>query len=199
MRERKDPAARRAEIVATAAGVARAESLEAVTLRRVANLLGVTSSLVSHYFPVAEQLVAEAFGTLVTADLQGHFAVVERQAGAVARLRTLLRRWVTADTEPSAAVWLDAWGQARTNTALREEVNRRMLAGHRRVVDLLTAGVAEGAWSPADPDATAWRMLTLLDGVIVHVTLRVNVVVADTYRAVATTMETELGLPPGTL
>lgn len=199
MRERKDPTARRAQIVTEAAALARAEGLEAITLRRVAGAMGVAASLVSHYFPAVDRLVAEAFAELIGADMETHFAAVQRRTGAIDRLRTLLQRWITPETEPAAVIWLDAWSHARTNADLREEVNRQMLAGHRRVVELLAAGVAEGAYPAADLDAVAWRLLTLLDGVIVHTTLRVNVVLADTYRAVAGLLENDLGLPAGTL
>ncbi|MFE6993528.1 TetR/AcrR family transcriptional regulator, partial [Streptomyces pharetrae] len=65
-RTRKDPAARRAEIVDAAAGVALREGLECVTLRRVAEELDVRPGLISHYFPSADDLVAEAFGSAAT-------------------------------------------------------------------------------------------------------------------------------------
>ncbi|GHJ47407.1 hypothetical protein Cs7R123_47490 [Catellatospora sp. TT07R-123] len=196
---RMDPAARRAEIIGAAAELARAEGLEAVTLRRVALRLGVASGLVNHYFPAADKLVAEAFGQVVSADLDTTFAAVARQAGAVARLRTLLTCWVAPDTEHVGPLWLDAWSFARTNAPLRAEVNRQMLDGHERVVDLLRGGVAEQVFAPADLDAVAWRLLTLLDGVIVHSTLRVNVVPTDVGRAVAALLEHDLGLPDGSL
>ncbi|MFJ6939796.1 TetR/AcrR family transcriptional regulator [Streptomyces sp. NPDC101132] len=68
-RVRKSPEARRAEIVEAATAVALAEGLECVTLRRIADELTVRPGLISHYFPSAEELVAEAFGTAATAEL----------------------------------------------------------------------------------------------------------------------------------
>ncbi|WP_449341177.1 TetR family transcriptional regulator, partial [Streptomyces canarius] len=68
-RVRKDPAARRAEIVAAAAAVALTEGLECVTLRRIAEELDVRPGLISHYFPSVEDLVAEAFADAATAEI----------------------------------------------------------------------------------------------------------------------------------
>ncbi|MFB8144153.1 TetR family transcriptional regulator, partial [Streptomyces parvus] len=67
-RVRKSPAARRAEIVDAAAAVALAEGLECVTLRRIGDDLGVRPGLISHYFPSAEELVAEAFGSAASGE-----------------------------------------------------------------------------------------------------------------------------------
>src|SRR5882672_5723341 len=68
-RVRKTPEARRAEIVAKAAEIALAEGLEIITLRRIADELGVRPGLIRHYFPVAEDLPSEAFGTAASAEL----------------------------------------------------------------------------------------------------------------------------------
>ena len=61
-KKRKPPAERREEIVAAASRLAVEEGLERLTLRRVAEALGVVPGLVNHYFPVAEDLAAAAFG-----------------------------------------------------------------------------------------------------------------------------------------
>ncbi|MGI5439841.1 TetR/AcrR family transcriptional regulator [Streptomyces shenzhenensis] len=68
-RVRKAPAERRNEIVATAARIGLTEGLECVTLRRVADELGVQPGLVGHYFPAADHLVAEAFTGATMAEL----------------------------------------------------------------------------------------------------------------------------------
>ncbi|MFB7594020.1 TetR family transcriptional regulator [Streptomyces sp. NPDC056160] len=67
-RIRKQPGERRAEIVRTAARIALEEALERVTLRRVADELGVRPGLVGHYFPAAGDLVSEAFTHAATGE-----------------------------------------------------------------------------------------------------------------------------------
>ena len=61
-RSRKRPSERRAEIVREAAGIALTDGLERITLRAVAERLGVRPGLITHYFPVAEDLVIAEIG-----------------------------------------------------------------------------------------------------------------------------------------
>lgn len=68
---RKSAAERRGEIVAAAARVGLREGLECVTRQRIADELGVQPGLIHHYFPVVEELVAEAFTSATTAELDG--------------------------------------------------------------------------------------------------------------------------------
>src|SRR5262249_30326246 len=70
-RVRKTPAEPRSEIVASAARSGLTEGLECVPLRRVADELGVQPGLVGHYFPAADELVAEAFTHATMRELDG--------------------------------------------------------------------------------------------------------------------------------
>lgn len=92
-RIRKSPSDRRAEIVDAAATIALAEGLECITLRRVAEQLGVRPGLISHYFPAVEDLVAGAFGTAAGAELNA-LLPTDRAAGTprdhLARFFTLV-------------------------------------------------------------------------------------------------------------
>lgn len=56
-------------MVDAAASVALAEGLEGIALRRIGERLDVRPGLVGHYFPVVDELVAEAFGQAVGAEL----------------------------------------------------------------------------------------------------------------------------------
>ncbi|MFG3527176.1 hypothetical protein ACGF8B_10530 [Streptomyces sp. NPDC047917] len=56
-------------MVDEAASVAPTEGLEGITLRRIGERLGVRPGLVSHCFPVVDELVAEEFGQVVGAEL----------------------------------------------------------------------------------------------------------------------------------
>ncbi|MGV9355968.1 TetR/AcrR family transcriptional regulator [Streptomyces misionensis] len=111
-RIRKDPAARRAEIVTTAAAVALAEGLECVTLRRIGEELAVRPGLISHYFPSAEELVAEAFGHAATAELDRLLPGAGGGAGepepGTATAATAADRAAPSGTAPSGAGTVDA-------------------------------------------------------------------------------------------
>ena len=75
---RKPPEERRTEIVQAASVLALTEGLESLTLRRVADALGVVPGLVNHYFRSVEDLVAEAF----TAAAYGETSAVFRRRRA---------------------------------------------------------------------------------------------------------------------
>ncbi|MDR5698593.1 TetR/AcrR family transcriptional regulator [Agromyces aerolatus] len=75
---RKAPAERRAEIAEAARALALDDGLAAVTLRGVAARAGVTPALVAHYRPNMDELVAETFRTIVSAELR---EIAELHAG----------------------------------------------------------------------------------------------------------------------
>lgn len=68
-RVRRSPADRRAEILDAATRLALGHGLDHVTLRSIAQELGVAGSLVSHYFPAVDELLAEVFGGAARAEL----------------------------------------------------------------------------------------------------------------------------------
>ncbi|WP_042382719.1 TetR/AcrR family transcriptional regulator [Streptacidiphilus melanogenes] len=198
-RVRKSPEARRAEIVGRAATIALTEGLECITMRRVAEDLAVRPGLISHYFPVAEELVAEAFGTAATDELE-ELIPAERSAGAAL---DLLARFFARSTGPRyddmSRLWLNARHLSRFRPVLAERVAVQEAAWRDRLTGLLREGTAEGVFDPEDPAVAAILILVVLDGLGVHAnTDRSNRPAAVTNMAV-TTAERELGLAGGSL
>lgn len=196
---RLSAAERRRQIVLAGSRVALADGLDAVTLRRVAGELGITFGLVNHYFPAVNDLVGEAFEHAVQVDLDETFAVVSRSRTPTTRMRTLLRRWVSPERDRVGMLWMAAWSRAAGSPGFHRVVQRQMLEGHRRVQELIASGVAAGAFRAPDPGATAWTLLTLLDGLIVHSTVGVQEPPLNVRHAVTELMERELSLPVGSL
>ncbi|QLJ01720.1 TetR family transcriptional regulator C-terminal domain-containing protein [Streptomyces sp. NEAU-sy36] len=225
-RIRKDPAARRAEIVTTAAAVALAEGLECVTLRRIGEELAVRPGLISHYFPSAEELVAEAFGHAATAELDrllpgagggagepepgtaadraepsgaepsGAGAV---EAGPLARLRRFLGRTTGEEYDAISRLWINARHLSRYRPLLRERVARQEAAWRGRLEGLIRDGVAADEFRTADPLGAAVQILVVLDGLGVHVNTVTPARPAAVLRMAHSTAERELGLPAGAL
>ncbi len=83
-RIRKSPAERRDEIVAAACRIALEEGLQSVTLRRVAEVVGIMPGLVNHYFPVADDLAAIAFAAAAEAEREMRGTRGCRRGGAAA-------------------------------------------------------------------------------------------------------------------
>jgi hypothetical protein len=74
------------------------------------------------------------------------------------------------------------------------------VAWQRLIAATVAEGIDEGSMSCADPDATAWRVLSLLDGLSMQLAAHPGVI----DRPVAldwaiTALETEVGIPEGSL
>ncbi|MFF8731534.1 TetR/AcrR family transcriptional regulator [Streptomyces sp. NPDC015171] len=198
-RIRKDPAARRAEIVDAAAAVALAEGLECVTLRRIAEELAVRPGLISHYFPSAEDLVAEAFGSAATGELDrllpaGHPA--DTPTGLLARF---LARTSGEAYDAISRLWINARHLSRYRPVLRDRVAQQEAAWRGRLETLIGDGVAAGEFRTADPRTTAIQILVVLDGLGVHANTATPERPAAVLRMALTTAERELDLPQGAL
>ncbi|MFJ9929156.1 TetR/AcrR family transcriptional regulator [Streptomyces misionensis] len=227
-RIRKDPAARRAEIVTTAAAVALAEGLECVTLRRIGEELAVRPGLISHYFPSAEELVAEAFGHAATAELDRLLpdaggatgepepdtatagtaadgatpvgtAPSGTAAGPLVRLRRFLGRTTGEEYDAISRLWINARHLSRYRPLLRERVARQEAAWRGRLEELIRDGVAADEFRTADPLGAAVQILVVLDGLGVHVNTVTPARPAAVLRMAHSTAERELGLPASAL
>ncbi|MEV7794432.1 TetR family transcriptional regulator C-terminal domain-containing protein [Streptomyces sp. NPDC087512] len=199
-RIRKTPAARRAEIVAAAAGVALTEGLECITLRRIAEELDVRPGLISHYFPAVEDLVAEAYGDAVGAELDELLPADRGGATPTQHLARFFTRTGGAAFDDISRLWLNARHLSRYRPTLRERVAVQEAAWRDRLEALVRDGVELGEFRTEDPMAAAIQILVVLDG------LGMLVNSADTdddppvvRRMPVTTAERELGLPVGTL
>ncbi|MFC8872502.1 TetR/AcrR family transcriptional regulator [Streptomyces sp. NPDC057148] len=199
-RIRKSPAARRAEIVVAASGVALTEGLECITLRRVAEELDVRPGLISHYFPAVEDLVAEAYGDAASAELD---ELLPAGLDGVTPTRQLARFFARAtgpDFDDISRLWLNARHLSRYRPALRERVAVQEAAWRDRLEAVIRDGVERGEFRTDDPLVAAIQILVVLDG------LGMLVNSADTgddppavRRMPITTAERELGLPAGAL
>jgi len=195
---RKSPADRAAEVAAAAREIALADGLAGITLRGVAARIGVTPALVSHYQPSMDVLVADTFAAIVAAEIGEVAEELAPCARQVAALGALIDSLLGPDRSPVTALWLDAWSLGRRNTALAIEVGVQMDAWQAFVSGLLRSGVAAGEFTVADPDAVAWQLLGIIDGLNAHAVVRYGH--AGSLRGlVRTVAEHELGLASGAL
>ncbi|WP_406096366.1 TetR/AcrR family transcriptional regulator [Kitasatospora purpeofusca] len=165
-RTRKPPGERRAEILHTAARIALDEGLERITLRRVADELGVRPGLIGHYFPAADDLVSEAFA---------HAAVQERDVllppGAneadrspTARLAGFLVRLTGSDCLDLSRLWLNARHLSRFKPGLRATVREQESLTRSALTGLVEDGVRRGEFRTGDPLGAALHILVTVDG-----------------------------------
>ncbi|WP_309064889.1 TetR/AcrR family transcriptional regulator [Microbacterium sp.] len=160
-RIRKRPEERRAEILETASAIAREEGLERVTLRAVADRLGVRPGLISHYFPAAEELVVEAFESAVAAEREHLTSTVGTPIERLARFVA----WADgADAARIARLWLNARHLRRFIPRLGDMLEQQETLDRDRLIALIDEGVAAGELTGIDSFDAAVRIWMAVDG-----------------------------------
>ncbi|NED85043.1 TetR family transcriptional regulator [Streptomyces sp. SID11233] len=200
---RKAAAERRREIVAAAARVGLEDGLECVTRQRIADGLGVQSGLIHHYFPVVEELVAEAFTSATTAELDGLLPeAAAAEPGSGGPLRTLQRFFtLISDTEFDnvSKLWINARHLSRYRPVLHDQVVSQELRWCHRIEQVITRGVREQAFRCEDPWAAAVRILAVVDGASAYINTSADRRMDPLTNLARTLAEAELGLPAGGL
>ena len=199
VRRRKPPDERRAEILTAASALASAEGLESLTLRRVADELGVYPGLVSHYFQTVDELVVAAFRHAVTSESAACYAAVADEPTPLDRLAKLLVSLIGHERDGVSLLWLDAWSAFRHRAGLAVEVNRQMEADKQRLGELIADGVTAGQFDTTDPTASAARIYAVIDGLAVLAAVGPDVDYAAVHELVFTNAERELGVAAGEL
>jgi AcrR family transcriptional regulator len=192
-------ARRRAIIDATVAVMLR-KGMAATTVRDVAEQMGSSSGLIHHYFESMDGLLAAAFDAVATQDLDTMRAAMAACEGPVEQLAAFFSTYSRADQEWTFQLWLDAWSEAARRPAVRETSRRQNVAWQQLLARTIRAGEEHHVMSCADPEAAAWRILSLLDGLVLQtVAHRLSIgrdVVVPWAMAYA---ETELGMPAGSV
>ncbi len=74
------------------------------------------------------------------------------------------------------------------------------VAWQRLIATTIVDGIDDGTFTCDDPDAAAWRVLSLLDGLNLQLAAHPGVIENDlVFDWAMTSMESELGLPTGSL
>ena len=185
--------------MSAATRIALQDGLDQVTLRRIAVELGVVGSLVSHYFPSVDDLLAEAFAGAAVAELEEIFAEVDRAETPLERLRLLLRRLVDDERDEISTLWIDAWHAGRRRPALNAEVARQTETWNDRLAALVEAGRDAGQFESDNVRTAAARIMAVVDGLSVQATIRGTIDYESVEELVFVVAESELGLPRHTL
>ena len=201
---RMSPDARRAAIVSATRAVMARRGIAGTTVRDVAAELGASSGLIHHYYASMDDLLAEAFEQEARADLAEVLAAVEAGRDPVERLAIFFDTYDRGVRDGSGdsgmQIWLDAWAEAARRPALQRTSRRLNEEWQRVLADIITAGMNAGQMVCVDADASAWRILSLLDGLVLQVVAHGDVVMpaqADEWSRTAA--EGELGLMAGAL
>ncbi len=167
-RKRLKPDERRAAILTEAGQVLLDEGIGALTLRHVAQRLGIAPGLVNHYFPEIEALTAEAFTMIAEGEVIAMFDCVATGPDPVQRVAQLVAALLEEERRGVSLLWLDAWQASRNRAGLRRAVVVAMDLWQDRLSTLIAGGVRADAWRCDDPAAAATRILALIDGLSIQ-------------------------------
>ena len=194
------PDQRREAIIAAALVVMARKGMAGTTVRDVADEMGTSSGLIHHYVASMDDLLAAAFEQVAGQDLESTRSAMAAGPDACSRLALFFANYARADEDWAFQMWLDAWAEAPRRPAVRAVSHRLNVAWQQLLVDAIEEGVAAGQMACADPDATAWRIVSLLDGLSLQaVAHRASVDRDSVTRWGAAYAESELALPAGTL
>lgn len=195
-RVRKQPEERREEILSAAAAIALAEGLERVTLRAVADRLGVRPGLITHYFPAAEDLVCAAFTRAADGEREQLFPA---EGDPLSRLRRFVAVIGGDQSRDLSRLWLNARHLSRFSPVLDAAVIEQEARNDAGMVQLIQDGVAAGVFTADDPLRAGVRILMAVDGQSAYVNNTREAGGAVYPDFVAETAEWTLGLRAGTL
>jgi AcrR family transcriptional regulator len=163
---------RREEILrATVAQIAE-RGVAAIRVADVATALGVSTALVFYHFRSKDRLVAEAFAFAARRDLDRLAEVAGSGGTARRRLVRALRLYhPSGSAAPGWRLWIDGWSAALREPELRRVCRRLDLRWRDTIAGLIAEGVATGEFRCPDPEAAAWRITALIDGLSVQTTV----------------------------
>lgn len=194
------PDQRREAIIAAALVVMARKGMAGTTVRDVAEEMGTSSGLIHHYVASMDDLLAAAFEQVASQDLESTRAGMAAGRDASEKLALFFANYARADEDWAFQMWLDAWAEAARRPAVRAVSHRLNVAWQQLLVEAIDEGVAAGLMACADPDATAWRIVSLLDGLSLQaVAHRASIDRESVMRWGAAYAESELALPAGTL
>ncbi len=195
-RTRKQPDERRAEILEAAADIALERGLERITLRALAERLGVRPGLITHYFPAVEDVVVQGFERAAVVERERFFP---RDLHGIHGVRHFVAHVESGLSEPLARLWLNARHLSRFTPALEAALREQDRLDRERLLELLAEGMAAGDIPASDAHVAAARIWIAVDGSGSYVNVTELPSPATHKAFVADVAEWSLGLPTGSL
>ena len=165
-RPRGDHAQRRDAIALAAAATYAARGLEQVTLRDIASALGVTTGVLTHYFPSKDALVAYTKALV----FDRHLAQArETAAGAtgIEQLHAVVRELLPTDRHRQASwrLLVAFHGSAVGSAAMRRAHDKRMRRWFAFFTELVTP------LRVPDPESTGMAIALFVEGMAIHLAM----------------------------
>jgi AcrR family transcriptional regulator len=194
------PERRREAIIDAALVVMTRKGMAGTTVRDVADEMGTSSGLIHHYVTSMDDLLAAAFEQVAGQDLESTRSAMSTGVDPVQRLALFFSAYARADEDWAFQLWLDAWSEAGRRPAVRAVSHRLNVAWQQLLAEAIRDGVAAGRMSCAEPEDTAWRIVSLLDGLSLQaVAHRASIDRESVISWAAAYAESELALERGLL
>lgn len=161
VRTRKNPAERRSEIVQAASAIAIAEGLERITLRSVAQALGVRPGLISHYFNTVEDLVIEAF---TSAAIQLRQRIPDVDGSPLDRVASIVAHLGGPAAIDQNRLWMSARNISRLSAAMSMAIEELEEIGRAHMSEIVDAGKEAGVFANVDTTSACVRIFMAIDG-----------------------------------
>jgi AcrR family transcriptional regulator len=161
---------RRPAMLVAAAEVIRERGLENARVSDVAERAGTSAPSVLYYFESKAELLKEA----LTSAEEDYYDELERELDGIESARDRLARIVAGgagEGDYDATLWMEVWARALRDPELA--VTRAELDGRWRatIASVVRYGQGRGEFGPAEPDAFAVMLASLLDGLSVQIAL----------------------------
>ncbi len=158
---------RRDEILAATIEQVEQRGLARTRVSDVAAALGISSGLVFYHFATKDALLVAAFERAVAKDLIRLDKAAQSGTDTTDRLRRVLAVFGPTGSAPGWRIWIDAWALALREPEIRVALRRLDERWNRTLLDVVTAGVADGTFRCPDPDGSVARLSALIDGLSV--------------------------------
>jgi AcrR family transcriptional regulator len=137
----------------------------------VAAALGVSTGLIFYHFDSKDALLSEAFSYAAQRDLERLDAAMTGRGTPRRRLARILSLYGHEDIGAGWVVWIDAWAASLRSPDMAEVSRALDVRWKESVAEVIRQGVAAGEMTCADPDAAAWRITAMIDGLSVQMTV----------------------------
>jgi AcrR family transcriptional regulator len=165
----------------------------------VAHALGISNGLVFYHFGTKDQLFAEALEHAANSDLARLERTAARAKDPVDAVRRVLALYSPQGSAPGWTIWVDAWAEALHSEEMRQASRRLDVRWKDVLAAAIRDGVAAGCWRCEEPEAAAWRLSALLDGLAVQVMVHRNLTRKQLAEWVRIAAAHELGVTPESL
>jgi AcrR family transcriptional regulator len=164
------------EILSTACDVIADRGLANTRTADVARAAGVSQALMFYHFDSKDRLLVEAFTWAAEQDLTRLETILVDGGSPLNKLRRILRWYAPTGSSKSWPMWIDCWSESMRVPEL-EKVSRRLdIAWKDALAEVITLGVKDGEFECEDPTAAAWRVMSLIDGLALQMTVHPRVI-----------------------